>query len=47
MSEVGGPGVICPIGDEHWEKGGCTTTIASSIGARIRYQLDRESAEYK
>jgi len=40
-------GAVCPIADEHWEKGGCTTTIASSIGARIRHQLDRESEAYK
>jgi hypothetical protein len=36
-----------PIADPHWEKGGCTTTIATSIGARIRHQLDRESDAYK
>ena len=40
-------GDVCPIGDPHWEKGGCTTTIATSIGARIRHQLDRESEAYK
>jgi hypothetical protein len=37
----------CPIGDEHWEKGGCTTTIAQGRGSRIRHTLDRESQEYK
>ena len=40
-------GGSCPIADPHWEKGGCTTTIASSKGARIRHQLDRESETYK
>jgi hypothetical protein len=40
-------GHLCPIGDVHFEKGGCTTTIASSIGSRIRHTLDRESEEYK
>jgi hypothetical protein len=40
-------GQLCPIGDPHFEKGGCTTTLAMSIGARIRHQLNRESAEYK
>jgi len=40
-------GEICPIADPHWEKGGCTTTIATSQGARIRHQLDREGQEYK
>jgi hypothetical protein len=38
---------MCPIADPDWEKGGCKTTIASSKGARIRHQLDREGAEYK
>jgi hypothetical protein len=37
----------CPIDHKQWAKGGCTTTIATSIGARIRYQLDRESEAYK
>jgi hypothetical protein len=37
----------CPIGDAHWNKGGCTTTIAASLGARLRHTLDRESQEYK
>jgi hypothetical protein len=37
----------CPIDDPHWAKGGCTTTIATSIGARIRIELDRESAQYQ
>lgn len=37
----------CPIGDPHFEKGGCTTTLAADAGARIRHTLDRESAAYK
>ena len=40
-------GAACPIGDAHFANGGCTTTLATSIGARIRCQLDRESAAYK
>jgi hypothetical protein len=36
----------CPIGHKNWPKG-CITTIATSVGARIRHQLDRESALYK
>jgi hypothetical protein len=40
-------GTACPIADPHFAKGGCTTTIATSIGARIRHQLDRESEQYK
>ncbi len=39
-------GQPCPIADPHFEQGGCTTTIATSRGARIRHQLDRESAQY-
>lgn len=37
----------CPVQHKHWPKGGCKTTIPTSIGARIRYQLDRESQIYK
>ena len=37
----------CPIHDEHWSTGGCLTTLATSVGARIRHQLDREGAVYK
>ena len=37
----------CPSGDPHWDKGGCTTTIAATKGARLRHTLDRESEEYK
>ena len=37
----------CPIDDPHWPKGGCATSLATSVGARIRHQLDRESDAYK
>jgi len=37
----------CPIADAHWDKGGCTTTIAQGPGSRIRHILDREGQEYK
>jgi len=40
-------GETCPIDHKNWAKKGCTTTIATSIGARIRYQLDRHSDAYK
>jgi hypothetical protein len=40
-------GERCPIDDPRWAKGGCTTTLATSVGARIRYQLDREGEAYK
>ncbi len=37
----------CPIDDPHWTKGGCTSTIASGLGSRIRLQIDRTSEEWK
>jgi hypothetical protein len=40
-------GEICPIADAHWDKGGCTTTIAAGAGSRLRHTLDRESDDYK
>jgi hypothetical protein len=40
-------GQACPIDHDRWPKGGCVTTLPTSIGARIRYQLDRESEAYK
>ena len=39
-------GLACPIDDAHFAKGGCTTTLAASSGARIRWQLDRKSDTY-
>ena len=40
-------GEICPIAHKNWEKGGCLTTMSTSIGARLRYQLDRHSDAYQ
>jgi len=37
----------CPVNHKNWQKKGCTTTMPTSIGARLRYQLDRESDRYK
>ena len=37
----------CPVNHARWPKGGCTTTLAASIGARLRHQLDRDSAAYQ
>jgi hypothetical protein len=39
-------GQPCPIQHKNWPKG-CVTTLATSVGARIRHQLDRDSAVYK
>jgi hypothetical protein len=40
-------GETCPLDDPHWPKGGCKTTLATSVGARIRHQLNRDSDAYK
>jgi len=40
-------GQSCPINHKRWPKGGCSSTLATSIGARLRYQLDRSSDRYK
>jgi hypothetical protein len=37
----------CPVQHENWAKGGCTAMMPTCAGARLRYQLDRESADYK
>ena len=37
----------CPISHKNWKKGECVCTLPLSIGARLRYQLDRESQAYK
>ena len=36
----------CPVAHRNWHQGGCKTTLATSIGARIRYQLDRDGEAY-
>jgi hypothetical protein len=40
-------GKMCPVKHKRWEHGGCTADMPTSIGARIRYQLDRESDIYE
>jgi hypothetical protein len=37
----------CPVDHKHWSKGGCLSTMPTSVGARIRYQLDRQSECYQ
>jgi hypothetical protein len=39
-------GQACPIQHKKWPKG-CLTTLATSVGARIRHQIDRDSDIYK
>jgi hypothetical protein len=40
-------GQTCPSEHKNWPKGGCTADMPTSIGARLRYTLDRESESYK
>lgn len=37
----------CPIKHKRWRHGGCTAMMPLSIGARLRYSLDRTSEHYK
>src|SRR5690606_20360897 len=39
-------GESCPIAHKRWPDGGCLLTMPTSPGARIRYQLDRDSVRY-
>jgi hypothetical protein len=41
------PATACPVNHKRWDKGGCTTTMPTSVGARLRYTLDRDSEAYK
>ena len=40
-------GQVCPLAHPKWDDGGCTTVLATSIGARLRHQLDRDSEAVK
>jgi hypothetical protein len=40
-------GQTCPVNHKNWPLGGCLTTMATSIGARLRVELDRDSDEFK
>lgn len=40
-------GETCPVAHKNWDQGGCITTLPTSVGNRIRHQLDRESTEFK
>jgi hypothetical protein len=37
----------CPVHHKLWKSGGCTAQMPTSIGARLRYTLDRDSQDYK
>jgi len=40
-------GETCPVNHKNWAKKGCTVMMPTSIGARLRYTLDRDSQAYK
>ena len=40
-------GENCSINHKQWSKGGCTATLASGPGARLRYTIDRQDEAYK
>lgn len=40
-------GDACPIAHKKWADGGCKLVLPTAPGARIRYQLDRDSEQYK
>ena len=37
----------CPVHHAQWDKNGCVAMMPISIGARLRYTLDRDSDRYK
>lgn len=37
----------CPVDHAKWATGGCRVTMATAPGARLRYQLDRNAADYQ
>lgn len=41
------PEGACPVNHERWRQDGCTAMMPTCAGARLRYTLDRDSAEYK
>lgn len=38
---------VCPAHHKRWPKGGCTAMMPTSIGARLRYQIDRAGELYQ
>lgn len=38
---------LCPIQHKNWSAGGCQTVLPTSVGNRVRHELDRESDAYK
>lgn len=40
-------GERCSVEHKQWKKGGCSANIPVSQGPRLRYQIDRQSEQYK
>jgi len=40
-------GQSCPVQHKNWAKEGCICTLPISVGAQLRYQIDRQSDAYK
>jgi hypothetical protein len=40
-------GETCPLDHAKWPHGGCKVVMSTASGARLRYQLDRDSPRYK
>jgi hypothetical protein len=40
-------GQACPVQHKNWTPKGCVSTLATSPGARLRYQIDRDGELYK
>jgi hypothetical protein len=38
---------VCPVHHERWSRGGCTAMMPTSLGSRLRVQIDREGEPYK
>jgi hypothetical protein len=38
---------VCPVHHERWSHGGCTAMMPTSLGTRLRVQIDREGEPYK
>lgn len=43
---TGADDATCPIQHTRWAKGGCTLRIPTSVGARLRHQIDRDTDLY-
>lgn len=47
LAVAGAHDALCPVNHDNWPKGGCITTLPTSIGNRVRHELDRQSEEFK